>query len=114
MSEAKDLLKRLCEVHNEKYEVQNLLPGWKGVIQFVLDGEEFYVEFKGDGTVEFKEGTHPSPTVRIVASPEFWLKVMKGEEDPLMGAVTGKYKLEGAMAEAPKLAAYLRKAIAYL
>ncbi len=109
MSEVKDLIKKMCELQNSTEEIQKELAGWSGVVQYKLDGEEFYVEYKSDGTCEFKEGVHPSPTFAIVAPPDYWLSVMKGQEDPVSGFMMGKYKIEGNVMEAQRLAGIVKK-----
>ncbi len=109
MSEAKDLIKKMCDVQNQLEEVKKEVAGWSGVVQYVLDGEEFYVEYKSDGSCEFKEGKHPSPTFTIIASPDFWASVLKGQEDPVTSFMMGKYKIEGNIMEAQRLASILKK-----
>ncbi len=109
MSEAKELIKKMCEIQNSDPDIQKELAGWSGVVQYELDGEEFYVEYKSDGTCEFKEGKHPSPTFTIVASPDFWVNVLKGQEDPVASFMMGKYKIQGNIMEAQRLGAVLKK-----
>lgn len=109
MSEAKDMVMKMCEIQNSDPEVQNAMKGWKGVVQYKLDGEEFYVEYKEDGTCEFKEGVHPSPTFTIIASPDLWAAVLRGQEDPVAAFMMGKYKIEGNIMEAQKLAGVVRQ-----
>ena len=46
MSEAKDLVKKMCDVQNESEDIKKDAAGWSGVVQYVIDGEEFYVEYK--------------------------------------------------------------------
>ncbi|MEM4946341.1 MAG: SCP2 sterol-binding domain-containing protein, partial [Archaeoglobaceae archaeon] len=72
MSEAKDLIKKMCDIQNQDPEVQAALKGWSGVVQYQIDGEEFYVEYKPDGKCEFKEGKAEKPTFTIIASSKFW------------------------------------------
>lgn len=109
MSEAKDLIKKMCDIQNESDEIKKELAGWSGVVQYKLNGEEFYVEYKADGSCEFKEGVHNSPTFTIVAPPDFWLPVLKGQEDPVSAFMMGKYKIEGNIMEAQRLAGVIKK-----
>ncbi|WP_290598081.1 MULTISPECIES: SCP2 sterol-binding domain-containing protein [unclassified Archaeoglobus] len=109
MSEAKDLIQKMCELQNSNEEIQKEMAGWSGVVQYKLDGEEFYVEYKADGTCEFKEGVHPSPTFAIVAPPDYWASVIKGQEDAVSGFMMGKYKIEGNIMEAQRLAGIVKK-----
>ena len=109
MSEAKELVKKLVELCNEDEEVKNLLKGWNGTIQYILNGEEFYVKYYDDGTSEFFEGKADSANFTVIASPDYWLDVLKGREDPVMGFMQGKYKIEGNFMEAQKLASVLKK-----
>ncbi len=109
MSEAKELIQKMCEIQNQNEEIKKELAGWSGVVQYVLDGEEFYVEYKSDGTCEFKEGKHSSPTFTIIASPDFWASVIRGQEDPVSSFMMGKYRIEGNIMEAQRLAGILKK-----
>ncbi len=109
MSEAKEVIKKMCDIQNGDPEMQKAMGGWTGVVQYVLDGEEFYVEYKPDGKCEFKEGKHTSPKFTIVAKPDFWLNVLRGKEDPVASFMMGKYKIQGNIMESQKLGAILKK-----
>lgn len=109
MGEAKELVKKLVEVGNQTDEVVNEMKGWGGTVQFDIDGEKFYVKYNDDGTAEFAEGDAGGANFTIIASDEYWTKVMKGEEDPVMGFMTGKYKIQGNIMESQKLAGVLKK-----
>ena len=109
MSEAKDIIAKMCELQNSSEEMQKELSGWEGVVQYKLGDEEFYVEYRNDGTCSFNEGKHDSPKFTVIADPEFWLGVLKGKEDPISSYLMGKYKIEGNLFEAQKLAKVLKK-----
>ncbi|WP_457590601.1 SCP2 sterol-binding domain-containing protein [Geoglobus sp.] len=109
LSEAKELVLKMCGLQNGSDEIKKELAGWSGVVQYRLDGEEFYVEYKADGSCEFKEGVHDSPTFTVIASPDYWLSVLKGQEDPIMGFMMQKYRIEGNIIQAQKLASILKK-----
>ena len=109
MSEAKDLVKKMVELGNQDEEIKNLLKGWNGTIQYVLNGEEFYVKYNEDGTAEFVEGRSENANFTIIASPSYWVDVLRGKEDAVMGFMQGKYKIEGNFMEAQKLASILKK-----
>ncbi|AGK60790.1 Putative sterol carrier protein [Archaeoglobus sulfaticallidus PM70-1] len=109
MAEAKELVKKLVELGNQSDEIKNEMKGWGGVVQFDIDGEKFYIKYNDDGTAEFVEGEANSPNFTVIASDEYWVKVMKGEEDPIMGFMTGKYKIQGNIMESQKLAGVMKK-----
>lgn len=109
MSEAKDLIKKMVELGNQDEEIKATLKGWGGTIQYVLNDEEFYVKYNEDGTAEFVEGKADNPNFTVKATPEYWLDVLKGKEDAVMGFMQGKYKIEGNFMEAQKLASALKK-----
>ena len=109
MSEAKEKVKKMCELQNQLDEIKSEMAGWSGVVQYELDGEEFYVVYNSDGTCEFSEGKHDSPTFTIKASPDFWLQVLDGKEDAVASFMMGKYKIEGNVMEAQRLAGVLKK-----
>ena len=109
MSEAKEMIKKMCEIQNQSEDIKKDLTGWSGVVQYILDGEEFYVEYKSDGSCEFVEGKHSSPTFTIIAPPDYWVSVLQGKEDPVSGFMMGKYRIEGNVMEAQRLAGILKK-----
>jgi len=109
VSEAKELIKKMVEMGNEMDDVKNELKGWGGTVQYKIDDESFYVKYNEDGTGEFFEGDAAGANFTVIATSEYWVKVMKGEEDPIMGFMTGKYKIQGNVMEAQKLAGVLKK-----
>ena len=109
MSEAKELISKMCDLQNSSEEMQRELSGWEGVVQYRIGGEKFYVEYRGDGTCTFNEGEHGSPKFTVVTEPDFWVDVLKGKEDPISAYLMGKYKIEGNLFEAQKLAKVLKK-----
>ncbi|AIY91139.1 SCP2 sterol-binding domain-containing protein [Geoglobus acetivorans] len=109
MSEAKDLVLKMCELQNSSEDIKKELAGWSGVVQYRLGDEEFYVVYNADGSCEFEEGVHESPNFTIIASPEYWASVVKGQEDPIMGFMMQKYRIEGNIMEAQRLAGILKK-----
>jgi putative sterol carrier protein len=100
---------KMCEIQNQDEEIKKELAGWSGVVQYVLDGEEFYVVYNSDGTCEFKEGKHDSPTFTIIAPPDYWLSVLQGKEDAVSGFMMGKYRIEGNIMEAQRLGGLIKK-----
>ncbi|MCS7118913.1 MAG: SCP2 sterol-binding domain-containing protein [Archaeoglobaceae archaeon] len=109
MSEAKELIRKICEIQNSDAEIQKIMAGWEGTVQFSLGEEEFYVEYKQDGKCEFKEGKSSFPTFTIIASPELWVNILKGNEDAILAFIIGKYKIQGNILEAQKLARGMKK-----
>lgn len=110
MSEAKELVKKMCDLQNSNPEIQKAMAGWKGVVQYIIDGkEEFYVEYTPDGKCSFKEGKSSAPTFTIISSSDLWTKVLKGQEDPVTAFMMGKYKIQGNLFEAQRLAGVLKK-----
>ncbi|MEG9194837.1 MAG: SCP2 sterol-binding domain-containing protein [Candidatus Methanoglobus sp.] len=105
MSEAKDLVKKMCDIQNQDKDLQASLKGWKAVVQYQIDNDEFfYVVYKEDGTCEFKEGKAEKPTFTIIATSKFWCDVLRGKEDPVASFMMGKYKITGNVMESQKLA----------
>ncbi|MEM1578213.1 MAG: SCP2 sterol-binding domain-containing protein [Archaeoglobaceae archaeon] len=109
MSEAKDMIKKMCEIQNTDAEIQKAMGGWKGIVQYSLAGEEFYVEYKSDGKCEFKEGKASAPTFTIVANPDLWANILRGKEDAVAAFMMGKYKILGNIMEAQRLAGIVKK-----
>ncbi len=109
MSEARELILKMCDLQNSSEDIQKELSGWEGVVQYRLGDEEFYIEYRSDGTCTFNEGKHESPKFTVIAEPEFWVDVLKGKEDPISSYLMGKYRIEGNLFEAQKLAKVLKK-----
>ena len=109
MSEARELILKMCDLQNSSEDIQKELSGWEGVVQYRLGDEEFYIEYRSDGTCTFNEGKHESPKFTVIAEPEFWVDVLKGKEDPISSYLMGKYRIEGNLFEAQKLAKALKK-----
>lgn len=109
MSEAKDLIKKMCDLQNSDPEIQKALAGWSGVVQYDISGEKFYVEYAPDGKCAFKEGTHPSPKFTIIATSDFWVRALRGQEDLVASFMMGKYKIQGNIMEAQRLGAIVKK-----
>jgi putative sterol carrier protein len=109
MSEAKEMIKKMVEIQNQTEEIKKEMAGWSGVVQYDFDGEVFHVVYNPDGTCEFKEGAHDSPTFTIKAPADYWLQVLQGKEDPVSGFMMGKYKIEGNIMEAQRLGGILKK-----
>ncbi|MCS7143701.1 MAG: SCP2 sterol-binding domain-containing protein [Archaeoglobaceae archaeon] len=104
MSEAKELVKKMCDIQNKDPEIQAAMKGWKGVVQYQIDGsEEFFVEYSPDGKCVFKDGKAEKPTFTIIATSKFWCDVLRGKEDPVASFMMGKYKITGNIMESQKL-----------
>ncbi|MEM0139132.1 MAG: SCP2 sterol-binding domain-containing protein [Ferroplasma sp.] len=78
------------------------------LITFVIESDEnckgnwfLYFDLKTGKCVSSKTGTDessvPASTFKYKGKYSNWVKLIKGEIDPIQGLMTGKFKLEGSM-----------------
>ena len=81
---------------------------WDDSIIFVVDPDDAYKEFwymyldlKAGKCVKYRSGSEekdmPVSTFKYKGKYSNWVKLIKGEIDPIQGLMTGKFKLEGSM-----------------
>ena len=70
-------------------------------LKFVIDGECIYLDGMGAENVVTNEDLEADCV--ISAKGEDYLKLMKGEMNPMMAVMTGKVKIKGDMGVAMKL-----------
>ena len=81
---------------------------WDDSITFVVDPDDAYKEFwyiyldlKAGKCVKYQSGSEekdmPVSTFKYKGKYSNWVKLIKGEIDPIQGLMTGKFKLEGSM-----------------
>ncbi len=68
-------------------------------IQFVFTGREAgsWVMFVRDGTMSYRQGTEENPSVTVTVDSDDWLKILRGELNPMTAVMGGKLKLAGDM-----------------
>ncbi|VUT24817.1 MAG: SCP-2 sterol transfer family protein [Candidatus Methanolliviera sp. GoM_oil] len=107
MAEAKEMIKKLVEEGNKVDAAKAALKGFAGkVVGFELEGEDpktMGIKVADDGSGTFVEGDIGATVFTIVADGEYWVKVMKGEEDVMKGFMSKKYSIKGNMMQATKL-----------
>ena len=107
MGEAKDMVKKLVEEANKTDDAKATLKGFAGkVIGFEVEEEDpktMGIKVGDDGSATFVEGDIGATVFTIVADGEYWVKVMKGEEDVMKGFMSKKYSIKGNMMQATKL-----------
>jgi putative sterol carrier protein len=67
---------------------------WNKVYQFVIDGQEFYVEISG-GHLDIKEGRHPSPIATLSMSRDVLARILSGELDAMRAFMTRQMTITG-------------------
>lgn len=69
-------------------------------VQITGEGEGvFYIEAK-DGSVNVEPYDYHDRDVRLIASAENFIKISKGELDPVKAFMTGKLKVDGSIDKA--------------
>ena len=72
------------------------VPKLKGVIQFNLEKDNYYLIIDEDSCFAF-EGTYPDPIITIISPADIWMKMSSGEIDGAKAFMDGLYKFEGDM-----------------
>lgn len=112
MGEAKDMVKKFADAANNLDDATKAsFKGWAGKsIGFEIDGEKFSIAFDPAGTkATFVDGKIDNPVFTIIADGDYWVKVMKGEEDPMKGFMQKKYSIKGNVMQSTKLQPLLKK-----
>jgi len=112
MSEVKDMIKKFADAANQLDDATKAsFKGWAGKsIGFEIDGEQFSIAFDSAGTkAEFVDGKIENPIFTVIADGSYWIKVMKGEEDPMKGFMQKKYSIKGNVMQSTKLQPLLKK-----
>lgn len=79
--------------------------GVDGVVQLNLTGEgggEYYLHIH-DQQCDVHEGVHDDPTVAITTTAENWLKINRGEANPMGLMMKGDLKVNGSIPMATKM-----------
>lgn len=95
---------------NQRDDIKGKLSGERRLVQFQVDGEDFFLLINEDGSAELKKGTEQSPTVTLTASDQVLGEVLSGKLNGVQAFLTGKLKLNGNIMEAQKLVSVLEKA----
>jgi len=72
------------------------VPGLKGVMQFNLDDERYFLYIDEDGCKAY-EGEYAEPSLTIISRSDIWLKISKRELDGAKAMMKGMYKMQGDM-----------------
>ncbi len=67
---------------------------WNKVYQFIVDGQEFYIEISG-GRLDIKEGRHPNPIATLSMSRDVLVKILSGELDAMKAFMTRQMTITG-------------------
>ncbi|MHA1931384.1 MAG: NAD(P)H-dependent oxidoreductase [Promethearchaeota archaeon] len=78
------------------------LPDLKCIIQYILEKNLYYLIIN-DNECKAYEGTHPDPTLTIIAPTDIWMKISTGEIKGAKAFMDGLYKIEGDMGILMKL-----------
>ena len=102
MGRVVDGYKQFVEQAGKNAEVKGLIAGWDRVVQFVVDGDDyFYIETKG-GAISFTVGVHSSPNVTLKGPEEVFHKMLTRELDQTRAFFAKQYTIEGSMSDAMK------------
>lgn len=100
---APQTLSELIALYPEYFQPREA-EGVDGVVQLDLDGANGgqYVLEIHDQTLDIREGTHDDPTVTIRTTADRWLKINRGEANPMTMMMMGKLKIDGSLSMATK------------
>ncbi|MHA2088069.1 MAG: SCP2 sterol-binding domain-containing protein, partial [Promethearchaeota archaeon] len=74
----------------------NTISELRCIIQFTLEKNLYYLIINDNECKAYK-GTHPDPTINIIAPTDIWMKMSSGEIDGAKAFMGGLYKIEGDM-----------------
>lgn len=103
---APETIDELIALYPEYFNPQEAA-GVDGVVQLDLDGEgggQYYLVIE-DQTLDIHEGTHDDPTVTIHTTAARWLKINRGEANPMTLMMLGKLRVDGSIPMATKFQA---------
>ena len=100
---APNSIDELLELYPEYFNPQ-AAEGVDGVVQLNLTGDDGgqYVLTIRDQELDVQEGTHEDPTVTIKTTAERWLKINRGEANPMSLMMTGRLSIDGSLSMATK------------
>jgi multimeric flavodoxin WrbA/putative sterol carrier protein len=81
----------MAKIYNPK-----AVPGLKGVMQFNLDDERYYLIIN-EGKCKAYKGSYPEPTFTIISPKDVWMKITSGELSGAKAFMQRMYKVEGDM-----------------
>ena len=85
--------------------------GLNMVIQLNITGAEagnWNVEIK-DGALKVEQGIHPNPNLSVTADSADCLKIFNRELDPMQAFMQGRFKLQGDLGLAMKMAQFFKQ-----
>lgn len=90
-------IERIVNIVNSDYAIKKNLPREPIVIELKIEeGESMFIEVSEEGLrtlEEFRE----EPDARIIAKKEVFLKMLRGELDPVRAFFLSKVKVEGSI-----------------
>ena len=100
--------KEYVEKLNSNSAYQEAGKTWDDSITFVVEPDDSYnnswnmfLDLKAGKCVKYQVGKEesdvPASTFKYKGKYSNWVKLIKGEIDPIQGLMTGKFKLEGSM-----------------
>ncbi len=79
----------------ERYNPE-AIPGLKGVMQFNLDDERYYLVINETVCKAYK-GEYPDPSLTVISPSDVWMKISKGDLDGAKSMMQGLYTMQGDM-----------------
>ncbi|MGC8585221.1 MAG: SCP2 sterol-binding domain-containing protein [Thermoplasmata archaeon] len=104
-----EVLKEIVNKLNNNPKAKEEIKGTKDVFQFKTENQNYYLQFKEDGSAEVFEGEHPAPSVTMTAKDSDFSDIMTGKLDGVRAFFTGKLKISGNAMLANKLVGMMKK-----
>lgn len=89
-----ELRARFMELFNKALAKVPEARTWNKVYQFIVDGQEFFLEIKG-GQLNIVEGRHPNPIATLSMSRDTLAKILSGELDAMKAFMTRQLTITG-------------------
>ena len=86
----------------ESERLRRLVAGWDRVVQVNIPKEgDFHIDIER-GNISYREGEHPSPSLRIKAGSDVIEKILSGQLDPIDAFMSGELEVDGCLEDAAR------------
>ena len=105
----KEVIKKFVEMINANDEVKGMLKNWTKIAGYEIDGENFYVEHKADGSCEFHDEKPEKANFTMKGPGSVFEGIFTGEKDAQKAFFAKEYSIDGDVMGTMKLLPIIKK-----